>query len=59
MEAFFIGVSKADVLSKLEESGVTKEISYSNFGLGREYSGELIERCVRIAEGLKEKLKNY
>ncbi|MEM3914970.1 MAG: hypothetical protein QXX67_06495 [Metallosphaera sp.] len=38
-------------------SEVKKEINFSNFGLGKQYSGDLIEECFRIVNLISKKLK--
>ncbi|BCU67189.1 hypothetical protein HS7_06260 [Sulfolobales archaeon HS-7] len=49
LEHIFIGEDK---LGKVRE-----EITYSNFGVGLQYSGELIHECERLGEMISVKLK--
>ncbi|MCG3109755.1 hypothetical protein L3N51_02051 [Metallosphaera sp. J1] len=44
-------------LQQLEGSRVKEEINLSNFGVGKEYRGQLEEECSRIATLISKELK--
>jgi len=59
LEGFFIGDSKDQVERALISRDFHKQISYSNFSLGKPYSGELEVKCLKLGTMLEEKLKNH
>lgn len=55
LEHLFLGYEELE--EEFKRSRISREVNFSNLGIGSQYSGELIQECERIVGLITEKLK--